>query len=52
MGWILAAIILTVWLTVAVVLALVIGRSVRLRDRNEKPQPIGHDDLPGARRDG
>ncbi|MCF3940138.1 hypothetical protein VX037_14895 [Gordonia sp. Z-3] len=52
MGWVIVAIILTVWVTVAVVLALVIGRSVWLRDRNEKPEPIPHVDPPGSRRDG
>ncbi|AZG48140.1 hypothetical protein D7316_04753 [Gordonia insulae] len=38
-GWILAAIIITVWVTVSVIVALVVARAVRLRERNEKPQP-------------
>ncbi|MEE3851291.1 hypothetical protein VZC37_13180 [Gordonia sp. LSe1-13] len=52
MGWIIAAIIITVWVTVSVVLALVIARAVRLRDIHEKPQPV-HDDFgpPGSHRD-
>lgn len=44
--WIIVAIAVTVWVTFAVVAALVVGRMVQLRDDYETPEQA----LSGARR--
>ncbi|WP_202421863.1 hypothetical protein [Gordonia sp. SID5947] len=43
-GWVIVAIVVPVWVMVSVLLALVIGRAVRLRDRHEKPDALTEDD--------
>ena len=45
--WIIVALVVTVWVTLAVIAALIVGRMVRLRDENEVPGRVDH--TPGDR---